>query len=62
MIRHRLKWSVVDVDGSYNRALLASPVLTVVLKYLAVVRSCCWVTAMGTTLMVKCGDAEVTVS
>ena len=62
MIRCSLKWSVVDTDGSYSRALLMSPVLTVALKYLAVIRSHRWVTAMGTTLMVERGDAEVTIS
>ena len=60
MIRCSLKWSIVDADGSYSRALLVSPVLMVALKYLAVVRSHHWVMATGTTLMVECGDAEVT--
>ena len=56
-LRSRFHWPSLRHDVTNYVSLL-----TAVLKYLAVVRSCRWVTATGTTLMVKCGDAEVTIS
>ena len=48
------------IDSVSHRSLTTGDLvlLTVALKYLAVIRSHRWVTAMGTMLMVECGDAE----